>query len=260
MNFASNSSKWKRILVYQRGYEQMEKKVHELKSSFDLVIETSGDKNTTLANINFNRALGMRLAFEEFQADFVLGIEEDSLISSDSLVFVERVFNRHHGSRKFMGVNLGSIEPRSLNDISGYSRLRYGLQGQAGGLTKRAWRRCNKLLKDFDNENVGWDSRLEYFLKTGYMITPNISRMCDYGWLDGTHASSDPDDIHFRSLRENWIDDRVDESLEYKEVPVLHSWRKDVVLFGFSTQLIAKLRSIDLVRKFAVKIGSLVKR
>ena len=258
-DLASKSTHWKKILVCQRGYEKMERKVLELKPSFDLIVETSGERKTVLANINFNRILGMRLAFEDFKADFVLGIEEDAVISPDSLVFIETVFNQHRSKRNFIGINLGSIESRSRNDISGYSRLRYGLQGQAGGLTKSVWRRCKELFQNFDDVNVGWDSRLEYYLKTGYMITPNVSRMCDYGWQDGSHATSNPDDFHFKSLRDNWISNNLPDKLEYKEIAIAHSWRKDVVLFGFSSALNAKLRNIDLVRKCAVKFRKYLK-
>jgi len=258
-DLASNSARWKKILVYQRGHEEMERLVLELKPSFDLIAETSGERKTVLANINFNRILGMRLAFEDFKADFVLGIEEDAVVSPDSLVFIETVFNQHHSKRNFMGINLGSIESRSNNDISGYSRLRYGLQGQAGGLTKSVWRRCKKLFQNFDDLNVGWDSRIEYYLKTGYMITPNVSRMCDFGWQDGSHATSNPDDFHFKSLRDNWISNTLTNELEYKEIPTQHSWRKDVVLFGFSSALNAKLRNVNLVRKCAVKFRKYLK-
>lgn len=258
-DLASNSNHWKKILVFQRGYEKMERKVIDLKSSFDLIVETSGERQTVLANINFNRILGMRLAFEEFKADFVLGIEEDATVSPDSLIFIESVFHQHRSRQKFMGINLGSIETREGNDISGYSRLRYGLQGQAGGLTRRAWRSCEKLFKNFDDVNVGWDSRIEYYLKTGYMVTPNVSRMCDFGWQDGTHATSDPDDFHFKSLRENWISHALDKELVYKEIPTPHKWRKDAVLFGFSSELAARLRNVDLVRKYVVKFRKYLK-
>lgn len=236
----------------------MEKKVLELKSNFDLIVETSGTRETVLANINFNRILGMRLAFEDFEADFALGIEEDATVSPDSLLFIETVFNQHRNKRNFMGINLGSIESRDRNDISGYSRLRYGLQGQAGGLKKSTWRRCEKLFKNFDDANIGWDSRIEYYLKTGYMVTPNVSRMCDFGWLDGTHATSNPDDFHFKSLRDNWISHALAETLVYKEIPTQHKWRTDAVLFGFSSALGAKLRNVELVRIYAVKFKKIL--
>ncbi len=238
----------------------MEKKVLDLKSNFDLIVETGGTRETVLANINFNRILGMRLAFEDFKADFVLGIEEDATVSPDSLLFIKTVFNQHRYRRNFMGINLGSIESRDRNEISGYSRLRYGLQGQAGGLTKSAWRRCEKLFKNFDDANVGWDSQIEYYLKTGYMVTPNVSRMCDFGWQDGSHATSNPDDFHFKSLRDNWISHALPETLVYKEIPTPHFWRKDVVLFGFPTALKARLRNIDVVRKYGVKFRNHLRR
>ena len=258
-NLATNSSSWNKVLVWQSGFEEMRSKVQDLRSSFDLIVETRGNKNTVLANINFNRVLGMRLAFDELKADFVLGIEEDAVISTDSLVFIEQICKRFQGTRNFMGINLGSVEPRNDHDLKGYSRLRYGLQGQAGGVTKIAWKRCYELLQAYDTENVGWDSRLEFYLKTGFMVTPNVSRMNDYGWINGTHSTADSDDIHFRLLRESQFEGILDSDLVYEEIPTRHTWRKDVVLYSFFSALPAKLRSIDFIRKFVVSLKSVTK-
>ena len=251
---ASNSSSWKKVLVWQSGFEEMKLKVEELRSSFDLIVETRGNQNTVLANINFNRTLGMRLAFDELKADFVLGIEEDAVISTDSLVFIEQICQKFQGTRNFMGINLGSVEPRSEHDLKGYSRLRYGLQGQAGGLSRIAWKRSYRLLRAYDNENVGWDSRLEFYLKTGFMVTPNVSRMNDYGWINGTHTTADADHIHFQLLRQSLFEGTLDSDLVYEEIPIHHSWRKDVVLYSYLNALPAKLRRINLIRDFIIRL------
>ena len=256
---ASNSFSWKKVLVWQSGFEEMKLKVEDLRSSFDLIVETRGNQNTVLANINFNRALGMRLAFDELKSDFVLGIEEDAVISTDSLVFIEQICKKYKSARNFMGINLGSVEPRNEHDLKGYSRLRYGLQGQAGGLSKSAWKRCDGLLHAYDNENVGWDSRLEFYLKTGFMVTPNVGRMNDYGWINGTHSTADSNHIHFQLLRGSQFEGLLDSDLVYEEIPTRHTWRKDVVLYSFFTALPAKLRSIDSIRNFAVSLKSLSK-
>lgn len=251
---ATNSSSWKKVLVWQSGFEEMKHKVEDLRSTFDLIVETRGNQNTVLANINFNRVLGMRLAFDELKSDFVLGIEEDAVISTDSLVFIEQICKKYERARNFMGINLGSVEPRNEHDLKGYSRLRYGLQGQAGGLSKNAWKRCDRLLHDYDNEKVGWDSRLEFYLKTGFMVTPNVSRMNDYGWINGTHSTADSDHIHFQLLRLSLFEGTLDSDLAYEEIPIRHSWRKDVVSYSFLNALPAKLRSIDCVRNFLVRL------
>lgn len=256
---STNSSSWKRVLVWQSGFEEMKHKVEELRPSFDLIVETRGNQNTVLANINFNRLLGMRLAFNELKADFVLGIEEDAVISTDSLVFIEHIFEKFQGSRNFMGINLGSVEPRNEHDLRGYSRLRYGLQGQAGGLTKTAWKRCVKLLSAYENENVGWDSRLEFYLKTGFMVTPNVSRMNNFGWINGTHSPADSDHIHFQLLRLSVFEGRLSSDLAYEEIPIQHSWREDVVLYSFLNSLPAVLRRIDFVRNLAVRLKKMGK-
>ena len=256
-NQAQNSNKWKKILVWQSGYEKMKLCAEELNPIFDLVIQTNGDQKTTLAKINFNREVGMLVAFRDFGARFVLGIEEDALISADSLNFIEEMYSRHRKSKKFMGVNLGSIEPKNEFHHSEYSKLRYGLQGQAGGLTDKAWRKCSELLKTYDKDNVGWDSRIEFYLKTGFMVTPNVSRMIDLGWVNGAHAPSDPNHFHYKSLRDNWFNEEMPDQVDYKEKSVKHRWRKDVVIFKKTNSFIAYLRSFDQTRKLGVLLKHL---
>lgn len=259
-NNAEQSSHWQRILVWQRGFAEMKSEVKLLENFFDLVVETRGDQLTTLSNINFNRIIGMRIAFEDLKADFVLGIEEDSMISNDSLVFIQSVYQKYKKSYKFRGVNLGSLESRAYNNLSGYTRLRYGLQGQAGGLTKNSWKTCKKLLSRFDDDKVGWDSAIEYYLKTGYMVTPNVSRMNDLGWNSGTHAPSNPDHSHYRLLRENWLDDLCREVNSYQEIPIVHSWRKDVTHFEWSTSIASFFRRYSWIRRIVLTIKDLIRK
>lgn len=257
---AQESSEWKRILVWQRGSGNMKSEVELLKNYFDLVIEVPGDKLTTLSNINFNRILGMRVAFKHLNADFVLGIEEDSIVSNDSLVFINFAYRRYKRNRKFRGVNLGSLESRDSNRLNGYTRLRYGLQGQAGGLTKNAWKSCERLLNKFDMDRVGWDSRIEYYLKTGFMVTPNVSRMNDLGWNDGTHAPADPNHIHYRKLTENWLAQYQSEEKSYLEIPIVHSWRRDVHQYKLSTSFAAIIRRYSILRRIKLSINALAGR
>jgi hypothetical protein len=259
-NNAEQSSQWQRILVWQRGSTEMKSEVGMLEKFFDIIVETRGDKLTVLSNINFNRILGMRVAYEDFKADFVLGIEEDSMISNDSLVFIQYVYQKYKTYSKFMGVNLGSLESRASNNLNGYTRLRYGLQGQAGGLTKNAWKTCEKLLSRFDEEKGGWDSRIEYYLKTGFMVTPNVSRMNDLGWNSGTHAPSDPDNNHYRLLRENWLADLTIEDKSYLEIPIIHSWRSDVTQFKLSTSIAPFFRRYSWIRRMVLTLKNLIRK
>lgn len=257
-NLAQDSSQWQKIIVWQQGFDAMRKVIESSCKDFDTVIETRGDKPTALANINFNRILGMQVGFKIFKADFVLGIEEDSVISSDALVFVKFAYKKYKNYRKFMGVNLGSVESFDSNNLNGYTRLRYGLQGQAGGLTNKAWTKCSKLLNNFDNNNIGWDSRIEYLLKTGFMVTPNISRMNDLGWLNGTHAPKDPNHNHYTRLRENWAGSTVECDKLYREIPIFHSWRADVVNYKLSNQVTANIRKCMIARKIKIYINNLL--
>jgi hypothetical protein len=257
---AEDSENWKRIIVWQSGFTSMEVKINEIFSLFDIILRSDGSQSSVLSNINFNRISGMRLAFDALNSDFVLGIEEDALVSYDSLLFIRSIYENNKNKRSFRGINLGSLEAKPDVTSSGYTKLRYGLQGQAGGLTKSSWQKCFKLLKKHEGPNLGWDSTVEYYLKSGYMVTPNLSRMNDLGWHGGAHAPSDPNHHHYKRLRDNWMGLNQISPIQYKEVSVVHSWRSDAEIYRRIKFILPGLRRYSAIRNIGVRIKSLVQR
>jgi hypothetical protein len=253
---AESSKNWKRVLVWQSGHKSMEDKVGELENHFDIVVRCDGSQETILSRINFNRIAGMQLAFDSLESDFVLGIEEDSLISYDSLTFIQEVSRRFQKKRAFRGVNLGSIESKDSYSVDGYSRLRYGLQGQAGGLSKRTWQKSFKILRKSEKSLSGWDSLIEYYLKTGYMVTPNLSRMLDEGWNDGAHAPQDPNHEHYKKLRSGWLGLAKCDPIAYREQNIRHKWRKDVRVYSRLRFIHPLLQRYNWSRRIGVLLKS----
>jgi hypothetical protein len=253
---AESSENWKRVLVWQSGHKSMENKVGELENHFDIVVRCDGSQETVLSRINFNRIAGMQLAFDSLESDFVLGIEEDSLISYDSLTFIQEVFVRFQKKRGFRGVNLGSIESKDSYSVEGYSKLRYGLQGQAGGLSKSVWKKCFKILRKSEKSLTGWDSLIEYYLKTGYMVTPNLSRMLDEGWNDGAHAPQDPNHEHYKNLRSGWLGLSKCDPITYRELNVRHKWREDIRVYSRLGFIYPLLQRYTYLRKTGVLVKS----
>lgn len=227
---AYENEQWKKVLVLQTGYQAVEDTFKEYEKHFDLAVRIKKQQQTILGNINQNRILGTSICFDLLNSDVVLGIEEDASIGYDSLHFIDEMCAHFGTNKKFRGVNLGSLEPNTEENRYSYSLLRYGLHGQAGALTRETWDKISipKLLMDIDSS--GWDSRIESYLKTGFMVTPNASRLLDQGW-DGTHQPKDPNSSYFVNLRISWVGSDPFPVNKFKRIDIQHTWRKDAQNF-----------------------------
>ena len=239
---ADGSQNWLKVLVLQVGHADIEEVVREFEANFDLVLRLKAQHQTALGNINQNRIIGTSICFDLLGSEIVLGIEEDTMIGYDALCFIDQMVERYHSKKAFRGINLGSLEPKTEENLHTYSLLRFGLQGQAGVLTRKSWLKFStqKLLNDISLE--GWDSRIEYQLKNGFMVTPNASRFLDRGW-DGTHAPSDPLHSYFEKQRSSWVGTDPITSYEFLRVDVRHSWRDDAINFKLRDSLFFILRA-----------------
>lgn len=222
--------KWHLVVIHQKGDLEVELVIKNHQKFIETIIEIKSRFKKPLANINYSRIIGTKFAFEVLDADYMLGIEEDTIVSSDALDFIDFAASKYMTNRSFRGVNLGSLEPKSEHDINGYSKLRFGQHGQAGVINKRTWTYI-KRKKLFElNDSVGWDSQIEFFLKSGFMVTPNVSRDLDSGW-GGTHSPDDPMHPHYVAMRESWIGEIQKEKFDYKNIEIDHTWRKDAVRY-----------------------------
>ena len=64
-------------------------------NSFDAIIEIDGSHRNALQNINFNRVLVNAYCFDFLKCDWVLGVEEDTQIGFDAIVFITKMFNKY---------------------------------------------------------------------------------------------------------------------------------------------------------------------
>jgi hypothetical protein len=222
------------VIVHQIGHNKVREVISQFRSSIDYLIEIDGKNLTPLENINRNRILGYQIGFDWLQADWVLAVEEDVLVSPDTLSFITKMMNIYFNKLFFRGINLGSREPRSSENFKTYSRLRYGLHGQASAITSKTWRHfnCQKLLQKSGTHP--FDSQVENYLKHGFMVTPNNSRYLDNGW-NGTHAPKNPDDKYYRELAASWVNFTPLAEDEYIFKNINHSWRQDVKVFCWYT-------------------------
>jgi len=223
---AYGSNAWKKVLILQLGYQEVEEIVKIYEHHFDLVLRIKKQHEITLGNINQNRIIGTSICFDLLDSDVVLGIEEDTKIGYDSLHFIIQMCDYYKTNKSFRGVNLGSFESNTEGNRYTYSLLRFGLHGQAGALIRRTWNKFSltELLEDICN--IGWDSRIESYLKTGFLATPNSSRLLDQGW-GGTNQPIDPTSPYFANQRTSWVGTDPLTIGEFKRKNILHSWRND---------------------------------
>jgi hypothetical protein len=221
---------WEKVLVLQTGYPDVEKIVARYEKHFDLVVRVKKYYEITLGNINQNRILGTSICFDLLNSDVVLGVEEDTLIAFDALHFVNEMCEKYEFYKAFRGVNLGSFESNTEVNRSTYSLLRFGLHGQAGALTKNTWKHFSLSFLLQDMCNMGWDSKIESYLKTGFLATPNASRLLDQGW-GGTHQSTDPDSPYFANQRSSWVGTMPIPIRKFQNKNIIHTWRKDARIY-----------------------------
>lgn len=223
---------WQVVVINQTGSLKVDQVLNKYKTIIHTLVSTKPKFKESLGNINNNRILGSRYAFEFLNADYVLGIEEDNLISKDSLLFIESVYESHKYDKAFRGINLGSIEHDKAISKAGYSLLRFGLHGSAGVLTRRTWNYIKRHgLWEFDLNNpcLAWDAQIEFYLKSGYMVTPNITRNLDLGY-GGTFAPS-AKDKYFVSIKKSWHNNIYNKNLIFERIQIKHAWRRDAVAY-----------------------------
>lgn len=191
--------------------------------------------------INNNRIKAWETALVEHGHSYVVCLEDDVVISKDFFHFTEKVLEQNTNESSFRGINYGSFEMTA--EASTYSRLRYGLHGPASLIS-------NESLKIFQIQKlkklkgrIPWDSWVEPIVKTGFMVTSNISRYSDNG-TNGTHASMSLNSDYFEKLhcsfemgRERFYDD-------YSLKNIAHSWRHDCVPFANNENLKYQLKKI----------------
>ena len=238
---AKGSENWKKILVYQRDFSEVERVVDKYADQFDTLIKINKQYEGALANINHNRIAGTFYCFDIIKCEYVLGIEEDTIISYDALSFIDEIFVRYNKIRAFRGINLGSHQPLSSQNQRTFSLLRFGLQGQGGVITRKTWSKLfsDKLYMNISKE--GWDSKFEHFIKSGFMVTPNASRILDRGW-GGTHAPSDPLSPYFERMSKSWVGNIDVTPTKYQKENEIHSWRNDAIIYHRRDSILFYLR------------------
>ena len=231
----------KLIVIHQTGNEEVAGILEDFKSEIHSLVQTRPSGSNVESCITNNTMLGFWLAFDFWQADYVLALEEDVQIGKDALEFAYQMFIKYRLDGRFRGVNLGSVLPRSLDRYSTYTRTRYGLHGPAGMITRSTWNDLDlQKLSGVSADN--FDALMEFNLKSGFMVAPNNSRYLDRGFV-GTHSTKlDQASSYFTGLESSFVS--VDSTeMSYRENAEDPNWRRDCKIYSPSENWIYDLRS-----------------
>lgn len=245
------------IVVHQTGYPEVSKVIDKWRERIDILITTDGQGSSPLSNINMNALLCREIAFKWLLCDWSLGVEEDTEIAPDAISFIEFTYKKYRNNPFFRGVNLGSKEAFRSNMENSYNLVSYGIQGQASMITNKTWSHFNtsKLRKNADKS--GLDSMMEHYVKSGFMCTPHNSRYIDSGW-NGTHASSNPDDEYYVSLRNSFTKLNLNSSINYIISKYDINWREDAhefsILKAWPRYFLCKFRHLRFLAKKQIKM------
>jgi hypothetical protein len=223
-----NIDKYKLVLVYQRGNEEVYNLISEKREIFDSVIETNPSGKTIDSFITNNRIIGYYMGFEYWKSDFVVSVEDDVLMAPDALEFIEHAYTRYKNDNFFRGVNLGSHLPFDEETSTSFSLLRYGIHGPASMITKGTWDRI-KPKRVLENHHIIFDAQIEFELKTGFMVTPHASRYLDNG-INGSHTGEEPKNDYFTLLEGSFVGGRKVNKSYFLKNKEPH-WRSDCIIY-----------------------------
>ncbi len=219
------------IVIHQIGYEEVSRVIESWRPQIQILVETVNAGISPLQNINMNGLLGREIAFTWLGAAWCIGVEDDVIISRDAIKFSLFAFNKHRKDPFFRGVNLGSKRKYDPAFNDKYSKVSFGIHGQASLITRRTWKKFNPdKLRKYSNVE-GQDSMMEHYVKTGYMCTPCNSRYLDKGW-NGTHASKDPQNEHYVDINNSFVGNEIEAPEIYHQIAYDSFWREDSLEFS----------------------------
>lgn len=251
---AEGSSNYSKLIVLQTGNMEVFNTVYEFVDSKTQVIEVNGKLRSPLQNINHNRWLSWQIGFENLDHDWILSVEEDVELHPSSLLFAEKIYEMYRTNPSFRGINLTS-RLSDIDNLGTYSELRFGLHGCGAVITRDTWNKFSKykIEKLLDSEPL--DALIEPILKTGFMVTPNLSMLNDFGWFKGTHTSPNSNDIHYVEVSKSFEKNQIPINIEFIRKQVDPKWRSDCLLYRETDNFKFKFRVVilPLIRSQAYK-------
>lgn len=252
------------LVLHQIGDPEVKQILTKWRPHIQLLIELNSKEKSALKNLNSNAILLRNIALDVMGLDWYLGVEEDVVIGGDSVAFIECMMSKYGKKRAFRGVNLGSNLPSGAYSKNHYSKMRWGMQGQASAITQRTWKKFNIDQLNKNSYLNGLDGMMENYLKSGFMCTPLLSRYLDRGW-GGTHAPKDPRHDYYRKLEESFVDLPENVPLKYLETKIRIPLREDALLYNPKFTLIQVVKNFTrynyhiTLRRFVLNLKAQIK-
>jgi len=216
------------VVVRQIGNDSVSKTLNKWQDLIEVLIETDGSADSVAENISKNRLAGYAVSFDSLGADWVLAVEDDVLLASDTILFTKCVFEKYQSHRNFRAINLGSRLIRSGLGTTTYCLTRFGVYGQASVLPRSTWQKMRRLGIVKSARSGHWDSAMEAFVKTGFCVAPNNSRYIDRGWVEATHMSSNPEEDYYKDIDASFAQQNESPNTCFKRMDLGYWWREDL--------------------------------
>ena len=223
-------SEYNLVIVYHIERPETKSYIEGINNCNVICLAVDGTGKSGLENMNNNRIYGLDYCFNVLNSKFVIAIEDDIVLGYDALFFCEKVLIHFENNLFFRGINLGSKEKLTNSNKFSYGIFRYGLFGQGSLITKKQWGLIRKLNVFKNIKKTGFDSLVEDYYKSGFVIMPYASRYIDNGW-NGTHAPKDPNDIYYKLLSESWVGTHEFHISNYKLQNLSYNWREDCITY-----------------------------
>ena len=255
---AEDSENWSLVVVQQLGYQEVDLILQKYSEEIDYLHTFSPISDHYLANINHSRLTGWEIAFTNFCSSFVIGIEEDTSIAGDLLIFSNFIFRKYGTHPRFRGINYTSFYSFNQDLLHTYTLRRFGLSGQCGGLPRNTWKKFNLAsLRKLGSEEE-WASHIEPLMKTGFTVFPNQSRALDQGWGGTSNPSSTSTEDYFIRHKQSWVGSHACQENFLRFDLREDIWRNDAILYKPWHNLYFSLReykSIQNIYHVLRKIG-----
>lgn len=246
---AEDSENWALVVIQQKGHNQVDAILQKYSAKIDYLHTFLPVSDHYLANINHSRLIGWEFAFTHLKSNFVIGIEEDTSIARDSLIFSRFIYQQYCSHPRFRGINYTSFYDLNQDLLHTYTLRRFGLSGQCGGLPRNTWEKFNLASLRGLGSDQEWASHIEPIMKTGFTVFPNQSRALDQGWGGTSNPSGKSTDEYFLRHKKSWVGNHACKE-NFSRFDIRENiWRKDAILYNPVHNLYFSLRENKFLQR-----------
>jgi hypothetical protein len=241
---------YNKILVLQKrsnlADESIVKAVLKIDNNIKIIKTFFGKKYTLFSKYNNNIYRGFKEAFEHFNSEFVIHLEDDILPAYDCLNFLEHTILLYKNDVKYFASAAFSKEFNffSKNLNFAYSKFIYGIGTKGWGIHRNNWKMFKNLVKPIliPSADTFVDCHIEHTLKKSfYVIMPYRSRSFEIP-SDGMNTKkieSSEMVMHRNEWYKSFLKKKFYNIQEYvyrSNLP--YSWRKDCIKFNLINQFL----------------------